>query len=136
VTANRRILLYGNSVILGSIRIGLQRCSQFEVMTLQIPLRDSQTFDPGKPDIVLFDLEASELEAPFFLLKINPALVLIGISPGTNLVRVWNSRQQQEMSMQGLLELIKSEADGSTDMHDAPVVSTKIGSSKGSDISV
>lgn len=110
MNANRRILLYGNSVILGSIGAGLRRCSQLEVTTLATPLNEAQGFDAIQPNIVLFDLEAPHTEAPFFLLKTHPALVLIGISPDTNLVRVWNSRQLRETSMQDLLELIKRTA--------------------------
>lgn len=110
--ANRRILLYGNSVILGSIGAGLRRCREFEVTTVTTPLQDSPTVDTAKYDILLFDLEASQPEAPFFLLQTHPALVLAGVSPGTNLVRVWNSRQLREMSMQDLFELIKNEAIG------------------------
>jgi hypothetical protein len=106
VKANRRILLYGNSVILGSIGAGLRRCPQFEVTTLAAPLQNSLSLETVKPDIVLFDLEACQTEAPFFMMKTHPSLVLIGVSPGTNLVQVWNSKQLQEMTMQGLLELI------------------------------
>lgn len=108
MNANRRILLYGNSVILGSIGAGLRRCPEFEVETINTPLENPHAFDAVTPDIVLFDLEASQPEAPFFLLQNHPALVLVGISPGTNIVRVWSSRQQQEMSMPDLFELIKS----------------------------
>ena len=126
--ANRQILLYGNSVILGSIGASLRPCSQFEVTSLTIPRQDPQAFNTVKPDIVIFDLEFPHAEAPFYLLKNHPGLVLIGISPDTNLVRVWNSRQQQEMSMQDLFELIKSEASGSNNLHDAPTVSRQIGS--------
>jgi hypothetical protein len=120
VKTNRRILLYGNSVILGSIGAGLRRSSGFEVETITAPPGDPHALDAAMPDIVLFDLEASHAEAPFFLLNTHPALVLIGVSPGTNVVRVWNSQQLQEMSMQGLVELIKREA---VDRPDAPVES-------------
>ncbi len=77
-----------------------------------------QAFDNAKPDIVLFDLEAPHAEAVFFLLKTNPALLLIDVSSGTNLVRVWNSQQLWGMSMQDLIELIGMGAEGYTD---APV---------------
>ena len=116
--SNRRILLYGKSVILGSIEASLQRYSHFEVTTLTDPLQDSLSFDTETPDIVLFDLEAPQPEAPFFLLKTNPSLVLIGISPGINLVRVWNSQEQRDMSMQELQKLISSAA---MDVSDVPV---------------
>jgi hypothetical protein len=104
---NRRILLYGNSVILGSIGASLRRCSRFDVTTLATPPPDREALVTVDPDIVLFDLDSSTTEPVFDLLKTNPALLLIGISPGVNLVRVWNSQQLQEMSMQELLELIQ-----------------------------
>lgn len=122
---NQRILLYGNSVILGSIGTSLRRCSQFEVTTLGTPLQNSQAFDTVKPDIVLFDLEAPHTEEVFVLFKTHPALVLIGVSPGTNLVRVWNSQQLREMSMQDLFDLIESEAIGAPDAPAEPAVLRK-----------
>ena len=106
--ANRRILLYGNSVILGTIGASLRRCSQFEVTTLTTPLQEAQELDNVKSDIFIFDLETPNTEAVFSLLKADPTLVLIGISPGINLVDVWSGRQLRELTMQGLLELIKS----------------------------
>jgi hypothetical protein len=78
------------------------------VTSLTTPLQDTPSVDTAKYDILLFDLEASQPEAPFFLLKTHPALVLVGISPGSNLVRVWNSQQLEEISLHELFELIKS----------------------------
>jgi hypothetical protein len=78
------------------------------VETISTPPGDPHAFDATTPDIVLFDLEASQTEAPFFLLKTHPDLVLVGISPGTNRVRVWNSQQLEEISLHELFELIKS----------------------------
>jgi hypothetical protein len=109
VNANRRILLYGNSVILGSIGAGLRCCPEFEVETITTPLRDSPAVYSAEYDILLFDLEAPRPEAPFFLLKTHPDLVMVGLSPGTNLVRGWNSRRWRDMSIRGLLGLIKNE---------------------------
>jgi hypothetical protein len=107
MSANQRIFLYGNSVILGSIGASLRRCSQFDVTMLATPLQEALSFDTLKPDILLFDLEAPYAEDVFFLMKTNPALLLIGISPGTNIVQVWRSQQMHEISMQDLIELIK-----------------------------
>jgi hypothetical protein len=57
VKTNRRILLYGNSVILGSIGAGLRRSSGFEVATITTPPGDPHALDAAMPDIVLFDLK-------------------------------------------------------------------------------
>jgi len=111
VKASRQILLYGNSVILGTVGASLRRCSQFEVATLVPPLQEAMALYKEKPDVVLFDLEALGMEAVFSLLKADPALLLIGVSPGINLVNVWSGRQLGGLSMQGLVDLIKSTAD-------------------------
>ena len=108
--ARRRILLYGNSVILGTIGASLRRVSQFEVTTLASLPQEPQEVNNLKPDIILFDLEATHPEAVLSLLKINPALQLIGVSPDINLVKVWSIRELREVSTQDLLKVIKSEA--------------------------
>jgi len=107
----RRILLYGNSLIIGSIGARLRHCSQFEVTTLVPHLLDAQNLNSINPDILLFDLETTYTEAVFSMLKTHPTLLLMGISPDINLVKIWSGRQVRELSTQSLLELIKSEAN-------------------------
>jgi hypothetical protein len=111
VKPSRRILLYGNSVILGAIGASLRCLSQFEVIALVKPLQEMQKLDAVNPDILLFDLETTNTEAVFSMLETNPNLLLIGISPDTNLVKIWSGRQVRELSTQDLLELIKREAN-------------------------
>ena len=69
---NKRILLYGNSLILGSIKDSLRRSPQFEVTTLLPPTEEMQKFNFLKPDILLFDLETTRPEAVFSLLESDP----------------------------------------------------------------
>ena len=112
--ARRRILIYGNSVILGAIGASLRGCSEFEVTTLNLPLPGAQVLDDAKPDILLFDLESPYNEAVFSILKTNPSFLLMGISPDINLVKIWSGRQLRELSTQSLLELITGEANDLT----------------------
>ena len=107
--ARQRILLYDNSVILGSIGACLKRCSQFEVTTLALPRQELQELEALKPDILFFDLETIHTEPVFSALKTNPSLLLIGISSDTNLVKIWSGRQFRDLSMQGLFDVINSE---------------------------
>jgi hypothetical protein len=111
VRARRRILIYGNSIILEAIGASLSGCSEFEVTPLNLPLPGAQVLDDAKPDILLFDLETIHTEAVFSKLKTNPNLLLIGISPDINLIKIWSGRQARELSTQDLLELIKREAN-------------------------
>ena len=115
--ARQRILLYGNSVIHGSIGACLKRCSQFEVTTPAPPLKKVQEIEALKPDILLFDLETIHTEPVFSALKTNPSLLLIGISSDINLVKIWSGRQLRELSMKDLLELIKNEENGKCFAH-------------------
>lgn len=110
--ASRRILLYGNSVILGTMGASLRGCSQLEVVAVAPSLQEDMALHKEKPDVVLFDLEAPGMEGVFLLLKADPAPLLIGVSPDINLVNIWSGRQLRELSMQGLLHLIKSAALG------------------------
>jgi hypothetical protein len=106
---NRRICLYGNSVILGTLGSSLRRCPEFEVTTLAPPLPGAVELATMQPDVVLFDLQAAHTEAVFSLLENHPRLLLIGISPDTNLVKVWAGQQLQQLSTQGLLEVISKQ---------------------------
>lgn len=110
---NKRILLYGNSVILGTLGISLGLCSQFEVKKLALPLQETQMSDAAKTDILFFDLETTHPEAVLSWLETNPKLQLIGISPGINLVKVWSIRELREVSMEDLIKMITSEAKDS-----------------------
>jgi len=113
VKATRRILLYGNSIILGTIGVSLGRNSQFEVIKRLPLLQETQKVDAAKTDIILFDLETTPPEAVLSLLEINPTLQLIGISPDINLIKVWSVRELRNVNIQDLLEVIKSEAEES-----------------------
>ena len=113
----KRIHLYGNSLILGSVGDSMRRCPQFEVTTLLPPLEEMEKVDSLKPDILIFDLETTRPEAVFSLLESDQNLQLIGISPDINLVKVWSIKELREVSMRDLLEVITSEA------RDSPVES-------------
>ena len=105
---SRRIILYGNSVILGTIGASLQRCTQFEVVSQAPPPQPATALQKGNRDVILFDLEAPHTEAVFSLLRADPTMLLIGVSPSINLVDVWSIRELRGISMPDLVGLIKS----------------------------
>jgi hypothetical protein len=112
----RKILLYGNSLILSALNANLQDYPQFQVNILLPPWPRKLRLEEMKPDIIFFDLVAVRPEAAFFLLESCPGLLLIGISPDSNLVKVWSGRQLHELSLRNLLEVIgeQMEANPST----------------------
>ncbi|MDT8378973.1 MAG: hypothetical protein RQ739_08780 [Desulfotignum sp.] len=68
---SKRILLYGKSVILGSIGACLGSHPQLEVTKLVAPLKEEQKPKVAQTDIILFDLETTHPEA---ILSLQAAL--------------------------------------------------------------
>ena len=77
---NKRILLYGNSLILGSIGASLQRFSQFKVTKLVPSVQDSQKLDAAKTDILLFSARGDQFSLMICLVgtPVTKVLTTIG----------------------------------------------------------
>ena len=108
----RLIVLYGNSVIVGTVGASLRRSHQYEVVPM-LPSQQNE-LETAAPDVVVFDLEAARPEAAFSMLENRPGLKLIGISPDSNLVRIWSGKQLRELSTQGLLKIVSEQMEESS----------------------
>lgn len=106
----QRIFILGNSLILNALGESLQRSGHFDLITMDLP-KDVSALEPMKPDAVLFDLETPHLESIFSLSEHCAKLLLVGVSPGTNIVKVWAGQHLRELSIQGLLTVIKDQLD-------------------------
>jgi hypothetical protein len=109
VKESKQVVLYGNSIILGTIGASLKLCSGLEVTAL--PQKEPQLLDVLNPDVLVFDLDATHPQEVLPLFANDPATLLIGISPDVNLVQVWSARQIRELSTPDLLDLIKNGTD-------------------------
>jgi len=104
----QRIFILGDSLILNALGESLQRCGHFDLTSMEMP-KDVRDLEPMKPDAILFDLETPHMESIFSLSESCSKLLLIGISPDTNIVKMWIGRQLRELSMQGLLAVIQDQ---------------------------
>ena len=102
------IFILGNSLILNALGESLQRSGHFDLTSLELP-KDVKELEPLKPDAILFDLDTPHTESIFSLSESCSKLLLVGISPDTNIVKVWAGRQLRELSTQGLLAVIKDQ---------------------------
>jgi CheY-like chemotaxis protein len=102
------IVVLGNSLILGALGESLRRGGQFNLTSLSLP-EGIKDLEPMKPDAILFDLETPHMDAVFSLSECCAKLLLVGVSPDTNIVRMWVGRQMKELSTQGLLTVIKEQ---------------------------
>ena len=96
------------SLILGALGESLRRSGQFDLTSLALP-EDVKELEPKKPDAILFDLETPHMESIFSLSESYSKLLLVGISPDTNIVKMWVGRQMRELSMQSLLAVINDQ---------------------------
>ena len=106
---SRRIVLYGNSLILGTLANSLRSSPQFEITTFAPPLPDTHQLAACTPDVVLFDLNSPYNEAVFPLLQTCPKVLLLGVSPDKNQVQMWAGQQLKELSTQGLMNIINEQ---------------------------
>lgn len=104
----QRILILGNSLILNVLGESLKRSGHFDLTSQEMP-NDVRDLEHMNPDAILFDLEAPHKEDVFSLSENCSKLLLIGVSPDTNIVKVWSGRQLRELSMQGLLDMIEDQ---------------------------
>jgi hypothetical protein len=102
----RRVLLYGRSVLLGTLRASFERYPDLEVVSLSPPFPSSQELNALAPDAILFDVETAHPEAAFALLGTRPGLLLIGIDPSANQALLWSGRHLRELSTQDLVQVI------------------------------
>jgi hypothetical protein len=104
---HRRVLLYGNSIILGSVGASLRRAGGFELTQVSPPLPGPSELDALDPEVVLFDAENGEPDAAFALLKNRPGLLLLSVDPDGNIVRLWSERRYRQLSTKDLTALIE-----------------------------
>jgi hypothetical protein len=102
----RRICIYGNSVILGTLGLNLRNYPEFEVINLIPPLPEIQELTAWHPEVVLFDIQATSPQTTFSLLDSCPEMRLIGVSSDSNVVKVWSGKQLRELSTRDLMKLV------------------------------
>ena len=105
MSTRRKICLCGNSVILGALDISLRKQPQFEVVTINKPQVELDLKNLS-PDIIFFDLGSQNPHEAFSLLGENPGLKIIGVSPDTNVVKVWSGKQLKNLLTEDLMEVI------------------------------
>ena len=104
----RQVVLYGNSIILGTLGASLRHYPHLEVIPLLVPLPTCVELEAMGPDVIIFDLQATRPEGLFSLLESRPSLSLIGVDPDRNQVLIWSGRNLHELSTQDLVEVINS----------------------------
>lgn len=117
--SSRQVLLYGNSVILGTVGASLKNYSDLEVTSLSPPFPELARLQALSPDVIIFDLQAAQPEAAFTLLDACPNLMLIGLDPSTEQVFIWTGEHMNALSAQSLVQSIRNHASAPAEENQA-----------------
>ncbi|HNS51549.1 MAG TPA: hypothetical protein PKO09_10250 [Anaerolineae bacterium] len=103
----RRVVLYGDSLVLAGVRAGLAHCPDLQVLSLD-PCLDNP-LDAVRaccPATFIFDMDAVRPDFQLSLLQ-EPGLRLIGIDPETHQALVWSGREESAVFAADLIHLIE-----------------------------
>ncbi len=102
----RRVLLYGKSLILGTIAASLKQYRAIEIIPSASSLPTLMELGTLAPDVIVFDVQAAHPEFAVTLLAMRPQLVLIGIDPSSDQMLLWSGQQTRALTMQDLVGAI------------------------------
>ena len=108
----RRVILYGDSLILAGVRASLETCPDLQILLLD-PSQDKplEAIRAWCPATFIFDLDAVRPDFQLSLLQ-QPGLLLIGINPETHQALVWSGRQESAVVAADLASVIRKERCG------------------------
>jgi hypothetical protein len=110
MSKQRRVFLYGRSVILGTVAASLKHYSDLDIALLSPPFPEVRELEALTPDVIIYDLQADQPEAALTLLDTCPNLMLIGIDPSSNQVFLWAGKHMKALSAQDLVQAIRNHA--------------------------
>jgi hypothetical protein len=109
----RTVILYGNSLAVSSVGASLRECEGLHVLRLGTGMPDSVSeLTRLQPDVVIFDLTATQPNFPVALLRTKPGLVLVGVDLRTAKVLVLSGQTCHVLTTDDLLQVIDSHVDG------------------------
>ncbi len=100
------MVVYGRTVILGTVEASLRRFPQVKISVLSAPFPTVEELDAMTPDAILFDVAAPRPDAALSLLETRPGLLLIGVDPSSNGALVLSSRPAEALSADDLVNVI------------------------------
>jgi hypothetical protein len=113
----RRVLLYGNSLVVSTVGASLQECGGLELVRVDAGAAGSAggadtaaRLSALAPAAVIFDRVTTRPDLVLALLDQLPQALLIGVNPSSDQVLVLSGRQERAVAPEDLLGVIQREA--------------------------
>jgi len=114
----RKVLLYGNSLIVSTIAASLQECGDLELVRVAADpdhpaglAEAAAQLGAFEPVTIVFDRATARPDFAMALLDGHPQVLLIGVDPATHQALVWSGRQAAAVVSADLVEVITGGVD-------------------------
>ena len=112
MSLTRRAVLFGNTIFLAGLAVQYANHPGLEIMMIDTGQPNAeQQLDACSPDVVVFDLTASQLIGTFHLVKMNPGLVLLGVDATSDQVLVLSGHMSSVLTTDDLLKVIAGDEE-------------------------
>jgi hypothetical protein len=104
-----KVIMYGDSIVLMGIQVGLEVYPNLDVLCVE---RDSVTLEMLRsscPSVIIFDMHVDPPSCCYGFAQETPYLLLIGVDVECNQIVLWSARQHKEITIQDLVKLINQE---------------------------
>ena len=102
-----RVIIYGNSLILGAVGAILRHCLDADIIPLSKPLPEAQKLSDMSPDVVIFDLEGAHPDSKLSLMQGEHDLLLLGVHPSTHELLILSRHEAQTRDIVDLIKVIQ-----------------------------
>lgn len=109
----RTVAIWGNSLVLSSIRASLERLDRFRLVRVDAGTpAGEKRFQALHPDAVIFDLALQRPESAAALCKAHPQVLLIGVDPEADHVLMFSGHTWNELTPDELVNVIERHGSG------------------------
>lgn len=115
-----RIVICGESILLGTMAVALRRLPGLDVISLSSPPLELEPLAALTPNVILFEVGAPPPQSAFTLLQNCPGLRLIGLDADRNRAVVWSARQLAELSLGDFARLLGEDQSSTLPIPDLP----------------
>ncbi len=109
----KKVVLYGDSVVLTVVGASLKTCPALEVVNAYTPRGALRDLDALSPAAVVLDLGLVGTDFAFALLRDRPDLLLVGLDSEGDRLLVLSGRHARALSTADLVRLIATPAEAS-----------------------
>jgi len=103
----KKVVLYGNSLVMSAIGASLEDCPDLEVLSIDPSGSDTQQIGEIHPVAVIIDLAAMQPDFSMQLWKAQPDLLLIGVDLMTGKSMVLSSQPARVLTTADLTQLLR-----------------------------